>query len=110
MVAAIKPYRTVELGGIRVAYKKYLDGGGREFDRFHPFSAQTRDAAPTARVRMVCRPGLHRLLLGHGLAQTLCLADVNPAAVAACHRTVRDRSCRPRDDSSLRQPRRDPTV
>ena len=61
----------LELGGIRVAYKKHLDGGGREFGQdFIPISAQTRDAAPTARVRMVCRPGLHRLaLLGHGLAQ-----------------------------------------
>jgi hypothetical protein len=26
-----KSYRDVELGGIRVAYKSHLDGGGREF-------------------------------------------------------------------------------
>ena len=29
-------------------------------------------------------------LLAHGLCETLCLADVNPEAVAACRRTVRE--------------------
>ena len=28
-------------------------------------------------------------LLGHGLTDTLCLADVNPAAVDACNETIR---------------------
>src|SRR5262249_20100031 len=33
-----KSYRSVELGGIRVAYKSHLDGGGREFGQdFIPF-------------------------------------------------------------------------
>jgi 16S rRNA G1207 methylase RsmC len=29
-------------------------------------------------------------LLAHGFTETLCLADINPQAVEACHRTVRD--------------------
>ena len=29
-------------------------------------------------------------LLGHGLCDTLCLADINPEAVSACERTIAD--------------------
>ena len=80
-----KPYRTVELGGIRVAYKKHLDGGGREFGQdFIPFLR--RRAMPRQRrvFEWCAGPGFIGFsLLGHGLAQTLSLADVNPAAVAA---------------------------
>ena len=31
-------------------------------------------------------------LLGHSLCQSLCLADINPEAVEACRRTVKDNS------------------
>jgi SAM-dependent methyltransferase len=89
-----KPYRSAELGGIRVAYKKHLDGGGREFGQdFIPF-LRRRAMPRQQRVFEWCAgPGFIGFsLLGHGLAQRLCLADVNPAAVAACHRTVRDNS------------------
>ena len=86
-----KPYRDVELGGIRVAYKSHLDGGGREFGQdFIPF-LRRRGMPRQHRVFEWCAgPGFIGFsLLGHGLAETLCLADVNPAAIDACQRTVR---------------------
>ena len=43
-------------------------------------------------------------LLGHGLAETLCLADINPEAVEACRRTIADnRPGGPRRGLSLGQ-------
>jgi tRNA G37 N-methylase Trm5 len=43
------------------------------------------------RVRVVLGSRLHRIsLLGHGLCETLCLADINPQAVEACRRTIED--------------------
>jgi spermidine synthase len=86
------PYRSAEFGGIRVAYKPHLDGGGREFGQ--DFVSFLRGRAMPRQRRMFewcAGPGFIGFsLLGHGLAETLCLADVNPAAVAACHRTVGD--------------------
>jgi hypothetical protein len=55
----------------------------------YPVPARPRHAAPAARVRMVRGARLHCFsLLGHGLAETLCLADINPEAVEACRRTI----------------------
>jgi SAM-dependent methyltransferase len=88
----LKSYRSVPLGGISVAYKPHLDGGGREFGQdFIPF-LRKRGMPRQRRVFEWCAgPGFIGFsLLGHGLADTLCLADINPAAVAACRRTVRD--------------------
>jgi len=84
-------YRSVPLGGISVAYKRHLDGGGREFGQDYIPFLQRRRVPRQHRVFEWCAgPGFIGFsLLGHGFADTLCLADVNPAAVAACSRTVR---------------------
>ena len=50
----------------------------------HPFPEIARDADAEARFRMVLRARLGFSMPGNGLRQTLCLADINPAAVASC--------------------------
>src|SRR5262245_60756426 len=84
-------YRSVPLGGIEVAYKRHLDGGGREFGQdYIPFLRRRRLPRQGRIFEWCAGPGFIGFsLLGHGLAGTLCLADINPAAVAACRRTVR---------------------
>jgi tRNA1(Val) A37 N6-methylase TrmN6 len=92
LLRRLKAYRSTTLGGVRVSYKPHLDGGGREFGQdFIPF-LRRRGMPRQGRVFEWCAgPGFIGFsLLGHGLADTLCLADINPAAVAASQRTVRD--------------------
>jgi SAM-dependent methyltransferase len=93
----IKPWRNklnswkqVDYCGTRVHYKKHLDGGGSEFGQdFIPFLT-LRNMPRQQRVFEWCAgPGFIGFsLLAHGLAETLCLADVNPEAVEACRRTI----------------------
>jgi predicted RNA methylase len=84
------PYRQATFAGIHVHYKKQLDGGGRTFGQgFIPF-LQSRGMPMQPRAFEWCAgPGFIGFsLLGHGLCQSLCLADINPDAVAACNRTI----------------------
>lgn len=85
-----RPYSHVRYGGITISYKPHLDGGGTTFGQ---------DVAPLLRkwgmpkvkraFEWCSGPGFIGFsLLAHGLADTLCLADLNPEAVAACRRTV----------------------
>jgi predicted RNA methylase len=86
------PYRQATFAGIRVHYKKHLDGGGRTFGQgFVPF-LQSRGTPTLNRAFEWCAgPGFIGFsLLGHGLCRTLCLADVNPDAIEACNRTIAD--------------------
>jgi 16S rRNA G966 N2-methylase RsmD len=85
-------YRSVTLGGIQVTYKRHLDGGGREFGQdFIPFLRRRGMPCQRRLFEWCAGPGFIGFsMIGHGLAETLCLADINPAAVAACERTVRD--------------------
>jgi len=88
------PYRQATFAGIRVHYKKHLDGGGRTFGQgFIPF-LQSRGMPMQKRAFEWCAgPGFIGFsLLGHGLCQTLCLADINPDAIEACNRTIADNS------------------
>lgn len=86
----MRPYRVATYGDIGVSYKSHLDGGG---------STHGQDFIPVLRGRGMPKqqrafewcagPGFIGFsLLAHGLCETLCLADVNPEAVAACRRTV----------------------
>jgi tRNA1(Val) A37 N6-methylase TrmN6 len=94
----LKPWRNrfnrwkqTEYGDINVHFRKHLDGGGSDFGQdFIPF-LQLRRMPRQPRVFEWCAgPGFIGFsLLAHGLAETLCLADVNPEAVEACRRTVR---------------------
>jgi tRNA1(Val) A37 N6-methylase TrmN6 len=88
----LQPWRRASYGDIHVRYKKHLDGGGRTFGRdFIPFF-DDRQMPKQARVFEWCTgPGFIAFsLLAYGFADTLCLADVNPLAVEACRRTVRE--------------------
>jgi predicted RNA methylase len=87
----IRPAKRVTLGGITVEYKSELDGGGIEFGQdFIPF-LRSRGMPKQARLFEWCAgPAFIGFsMLGHGLCETLCLADINPAAVASCRNTVR---------------------
>jgi 16S rRNA G966 N2-methylase RsmD len=88
----IEPWRQASFGGVRVHYKECLDGGGSWFGQdFIPF-LRSRGMPQRARVFEWCAgPGFIGFsMLGHGLCESLCLADVNPKAVAACRRTIAD--------------------
>jgi len=86
----LKPWRYVTYGDIRVRYRDHLDGGGRTFgiDYLPLFHDLGMPRQP--RVFEWCAgPGfIGFALLGHGFCETLCLADINPEAVEACHLTV----------------------
>jgi 16S rRNA G966 N2-methylase RsmD len=86
------PWRNVAYGGIRVHYKKHLDGGGTYFGQdFIPFF-KTRGLPKQGRAFEWCAgPGFIGFsLMAHGFCETLCLSDINPEAVEACRRTVAD--------------------
>ena len=88
----MRPYRTATYAGVRVAYKRHLDGGGSTFGQAFVPVLRKRGMPKVARAFEWCAgPGFIGFsLLAHGLCDTLCLADVNPEAVAACAKTVRD--------------------
>jgi methylase of polypeptide subunit release factors len=75
---------------VRVSTKRHLDGGGSTFGQDFIPLLRRRKMPKVARAFECCAgPGFIGFsLLAHGLCETLCLADVNPEAVAACRRTV----------------------
>jgi methylase of polypeptide subunit release factors len=88
----LKPWRQITLAGVNVHYKTHLDGGGSTFGQnFYPF-LKGRGMPKQARIFEWCAgPGFIGFsLLGHGVAETVCLADINDLAVAACRRTIAD--------------------
>jgi len=88
----IWPWRRMNLWGIRVQYMDHLDGGGSYYARDFMFYLRNRGMPKQARTFEWCAgPGfIGFLLLGAGLTETLCLADINPEAVAACRRSIKD--------------------
>jgi tRNA1(Val) A37 N6-methylase TrmN6 len=86
----LQPWRRASYGDIHVHYKKRLDGGGRTFGRDFIPLLDDRKMPKQARVFEWCAgPGFIGFsMLAYGLAETLCLADINPLAVEACRRTV----------------------
>lgn len=87
---ALQPWRYVTYGDVRVHYKRFLDGGGSAFGQDYIPFLRDRGMPRQARVFEWCAgPAFIGFsLLGFGLCDTLCLADVNPDAVRACRRTV----------------------
>ena len=75
---------------MRVSYKLHLDGGGSTFGQDFVPLLRHRGMPKVARAFEWCAgPGFIGFsLLAQGLCDTLCLADVNPEAVAACRRSV----------------------
>ena len=86
----IKPWHTKTYGGIRVHYMKHLDGGGSGFGQDYIPLLREWGVPKQGRVFEWCAgPGFIGFsLLGHGLCDTLCLADINTQAVEACRRTI----------------------
>ena len=86
------PYKKAAFKGIQVSYKNHLDGGGRVFGQDFIPLLQHYGLPRQARVFEWCSgPGFIGFsMLAHGLCETLCLADINPEAVAACRRTTAD--------------------
>lgn len=86
----LRPYSEAAYAGVRVSYKRHLDGGGSTFGQEFIPVLRGRGMPKVARAFEWCAgPGFIGFsLLAHGLCETLCLADVNPEAVAACRRTV----------------------
>jgi methylase of polypeptide subunit release factors len=85
-----RPYREVAYAGLRVSYKRHLDGGGSTFGQdFIPLLRARRMPKAERAFEWCAGPGFIGFsLLAHGLCEALCLADINPEAVAACRRTV----------------------
>src|SRR5262245_60360452 len=86
------PYKQATLAGTRVSYKNHLDGGGRGFGQDFIPLLQSLGLPRQPRAFEWCAGPrfIGFSLLGHGLCDTLCLADINPEAVSACERTIAD--------------------
>jgi SAM-dependent methyltransferase len=86
------PHRQRTLGGVRVHYQKHLDGRGAGFGQEYIPYLTARGMPRQQRVYEWCSgPAFIAFsMLGHGLAETLCLADINPEAVDVCRRTIAD--------------------
>jgi methylase of polypeptide subunit release factors len=88
----VEPWRRLTYGEIRVHYKRHLDGGGSSFGQdYIPFRLD-RGMPRQQRVFEWCAgPGFIGFsMIGYGLCDTLCLADVNKEAIDACRRTIHD--------------------
>jgi len=87
----LKPWLRTNCGGVEVYYKRHLDGGGASFGQnFIPF-LRGRNMPKQMRVFEWCAgPGFIGFsILGRGLCDSLCLADINDEAMDACRRTIR---------------------
>ena len=87
----LRPHSRVRYGDIDVYYKRFLDGGGSGFGQDFLRLFRSRRMSTQARLFEWCAgPGFIGFsLLAHGFCDTLCLADINPAAVRAARMTIR---------------------
>jgi hypothetical protein len=83
--------RHVRFAGIDISYRSELDGGGTEFgQQFIPFFKSRGMPKQQHAFEWCSGPGFIGFsMLGHGLCETLCLSDINPAAISSCRHTVR---------------------
>jgi 16S rRNA G966 N2-methylase RsmD len=91
LLRRLKPWRQAALGGIRIQYKRHLDGGGSSFGQdFIPFFRACGLPVQASVFEWCAGPGFIGFsMLGNGLCKHLCLADLNKEAVEACRRTIR---------------------
>jgi 23S rRNA G2069 N7-methylase RlmK/C1962 C5-methylase RlmI len=92
LVQKFNRWKSVTYGNLRVYFKKHLDGGGTTFGQDLIAVLKMHNMPPQRRVFEWCAgPGFIGFsLLAEGLAETLCVADVNRQAIEACRRTVTD--------------------
>jgi predicted RNA methylase len=82
-------YNTISYRTITVYYDDHLDGGGREFGQDYLRMVRQLRKRPRTVFEWCAGPGFIGFsILAHGLCDRLCLADVNPQAIAACRKTV----------------------
>ena len=88
----VLPWRQLTFYNIRVNYMPHLCGGGPSWGEDLIGYLRNRGMPMQARTFEWCAgPGFIGFsLLGAGLTKTLCLADINPQAVAACRRSIED--------------------
>lgn len=86
-----RPSRQISFAGIDISYRAELDGGGTDFGQeFIPFLKSRGMPKQKRAFEWCCGPAFIGFsMLGNGLCETLCLADINPAAVASCRNTVK---------------------
>jgi predicted RNA methylase len=86
-----RPSRRISFAGIDISYRSELDGGGTDFGQeFIPFLRSRGMPRQKRAFEWCCGPGFIGFsMLGNGLCETLCLSDINPAAVNSCQNTVR---------------------
>jgi predicted RNA methylase len=82
-------YQTKTFAGVDVYYTRELDGGGAGYGQdFIPFIEKNLPR-PRRVFEWCAGPGFIGFsILAHGLCDTLCLADINTAALDACRKTV----------------------
>ncbi|MGC4119542.1 MAG: tRNA (adenine(22)-N(1))-methyltransferase TrmK [Myxococcales bacterium] len=81
----------VRYGNLSVSYDANLDGGGMTFGQLYLDYLRERVGKVGHAFEYCAGPGFIGFsLLAHGLCDRLTLADINPAAVAACERTIRE--------------------
>ena len=88
----LQPWQCETYGDIRVHWKDDLQGGGHTFGQRYVNYATRRKMPRQRRIFEWCSgPGFIGFsMLAKGLCDGLCLGDINPRAVEACRRTVRD--------------------
>jgi SAM-dependent methyltransferase len=88
----LKPWRHARYGDIRVHYKDHLDGGGSTVGLGYLALFHDLGVPRKGRVFEWCAgPAfIGFALLGYGFCDTLSIADINPEAIEACRRTVRE--------------------
>lgn len=83
-------HRTFTYQGVAVSYTPELIGGGEKYGQDYVAQVRERFGAVERLFEWCAGPGFIGFsLLAHGLCRSLCLADVNPAAVAVCRETIR---------------------
>jgi methylase of polypeptide subunit release factors len=82
--------KIVRYASVDVVYSDDLVGGGEKYGQDYLRLVGERLGRVERVFEWCCGPGFIGFsLLAHGLCQSLCLADINPIAVAAARETVR---------------------
>jgi tRNA1(Val) A37 N6-methylase TrmN6 len=91
LLRKLRPSRRVRFGKISIRYKAELDGGGTTFGQDFISFFKAREMPRQRRLfEWCCGPGFIGFsMLANGTCETLCLADINPSAVASCRNTVK---------------------
>jgi predicted RNA methylase len=86
----LKPWQQVRYGDIQVHFKDHLDGGGRTsgLDYLPMFRDFGLPRQPRVFEWCAGPAFIGFALLGYGFCDSLCVADINPEAIAVCRRTV----------------------